>query len=78
MKRKISNTIIISKEEKTSAPTQLLLINQNFFGENQVTRRCCSRSRPFCVVVDIPVNYYWAIIILSRKPLTTNQHRWAS
>ena len=67
MKRKISNTIIISKEEKTSAPTQLLVSNQNFSGENQMTRRCCSRPRPFCVVVDIPVNHYWAIIILCKK-----------
>ena len=66
-------TQLTFNEEKTSTVTQLLVSNQIFTRENQVTRRCCSRPRHFCAGVDILVNYYWAIITLRRKkPFITN------
>ena len=64
MRRKKNLTQLTSKEEeKTSALAQLLVSNQKFTGENQVTRRCRSRPRHFCAGFDIPVDYYWAISI---------------
>ena len=68
MKRKkrltqLISTVTSNQEEKTSTVTQSLVSNQKFSGENQVTRRCCSRPRHFFAGVDMPVNYYWAIII---------------
>ena len=53
------------RKKKTSSVAQLLVSNQKFTGENQ--RRCCSRPRHFCAGVDIPLNYYYAIIILNHK-----------
>ena len=44
------------KGKKTPTVTQLLVSNQKFTGENQVTRRCCRRPRHFCAGVGIPVN----------------------
>ena len=40
-------TQLTSKEEKTSNVAQLLISNQKCTGENQVTRRFCSRPRHF-------------------------------
>ena len=52
---------------KTPTITQLLVSNQKFTGENQVTRRSCRRPRHFCAGVGKLV-----IIILCRKPFITN------
>ena len=46
---------------------QYWLVIKKLPGENQVPRRCCSRPRHFCVGVDIPVNYYWAIIFFDAE-----------
>ena len=44
------------KGKKTPTVTQLLVSNQKFTGEKQVTRRCCRRPRHFCAGVGILVN----------------------
>ena len=44
------------KGKKTPMVTQLLVSNQKFTGENQVTRHRCRHPRHFCAGVGIPVN----------------------